>query len=273
MTTYTPANQGQLSSNDPLGGLSCVAYSASFAISDATNGRLHPTGAEVRKWTGDKSGGLELSQVDRAVSKMLSLDFDTEVFSASEFYGHLASGYGGILIGGYRPIEASRFSGQRGFTGNHAIYVPPGLKVMDPLADGRHGLYTYHGEAYPQSLIDSFAAALRLGNGTLAGANHFEASLIHLEAAPIPARTYKLIMGAGAFFIYEVSGRTILRRSPHHTGGFSGRCTPPARYTWPGHGTYLLVRMLSGAYGDETRGPGNGRYVAVRASHVQVRET
>lgn len=263
MTLWNPANAGQLSSNDSEGGNSCVAYSASYALSDATNGRVHPTGNTIRDWTGDHLGGLELAQVDYAIARNTGIDFTTNVFTAGEFYGRLASGYGAILLGGYKPIAQSRYSGQPTFWGNHAIYVPPGLAVMDPLADGRRsGIYRYHGERYPSSLINAFAAALRLGNGSPAGGNHFEASIVHLEAST--AKPFNLAATQGNVGVYEVSGRTITGRSLEHTGGFSGRCTAPSRYDWPKVGAYSLVRMLVGSR--------KGKYLAVKGSHITVTE-
>lgn len=263
MTLWTPANAGQLTSNDSEGGNSCVAYSGAYAVSDATNGRVHPTGEQIRDWTGDHMGGLELAQVDYAIAKNTGLDFSTNVYTAGEFYGRLASGYGAILLGGYKPIAQSRYSGQATFWGNHAIYVPPGLAVMDPLADGRRvGIYRYHGERYPSSLINAFAAALRLGNGSVAGSNHFEASIVHLEASP--AKDFRLVSAKGHVQIYSVSGRTITGRHQELTGGFSGRCTAPSRYDWPGIGPYSLVRMLTGSR--------TGKYLAQKGTHITVTE-
>jgi hypothetical protein len=263
MTLYNPANQGQLSSNDSEGGNSCVAYSASYALSDATNGRIHPTGARIRDWTGDHMGGLELAEVDYAIARNAGIDFTTNVFTAGEFYGRLASGYGAILLGGYRPIAQSRYSGQPGFIGNHGIYVPPGLAVMDPLADGRRsGIYRYHGERYPSSLINAFASSLRMSNGNQAGGNHFEASIVHLEAST--AKPFTLAAAQGNVQVYRVSGRTILGRAQEHTGGFSGRCSAPSRYDWPRVGAYSLVRMLTGSR--------KGKYLAQKGTHITVSE-
>lgn len=275
MTIWTPINQGQITSGDIEGAISCVAYSFAYAVSDATNGRIHPTGNTIRDWTGDHLGGLELDQCDYAVFRNTGINFQTGVYTAGQFYGMLASGYGAVLLGGYKPIGATRFDGSPGFIGNHAVYVPPGLKVMDPLADGRRaGVYLYHGEAYPTSLINAYAAALRLGNGSVAGPQHFEASFVHLEPSGIPAKQYQLSITAGHWWQYEVvnSARLITGRERKNTGGFSGRCTAPARYNWPQVGPYQLVRMLTGSRGDATLGAGKGKWLATKAAHVTVRE-
>jgi hypothetical protein len=240
-----------------------VAYSFSYATSDATNGRIHPTGNTIRDWTGDHLGGLELGQCDRALADNEDVQFITNVWTAGEFYGRLASGYGAVLLIGYGPIRNSRFRGSATFTGNHAIYVPPGLAVMDPLADGRRsGIYKYKGEPYPASLLNAAAAALRMNNGSSAGSNHFEASFVHLETNP--ARKFELVAAPGNVQIYTVSGRSITGRHLEHTGGFSGRCTQPARYLWSGVGSYNLVKMLEGSR--------HGKYLCEDGAHITVTE-
>lgn len=280
MTVHTPGDDGQITQHapiphDPEGPNGCVAYSTSYLVSDATNGRVHPTGEQIRNWTGDHLGGLELAQVDRAVTVHTDLNMLVDVYTASEFYGHLASGYGAVLLGGYLPIAASKFDAfDGGFLDNHGVYVPPGLAVMDPGADGRRRtVYRYHGEAYPKSLIDAYAAALMVQKpsrtspkGRLAGPNHFEAGLVHLESAPQPAKPWELVMTSGNLWVYHANAthRTIGGRDRHHSGGFSGACTAPARFTWPGVGSYTLVRMLEGSHKDW--------WIAKGASHVTIRE-
>lgn len=228
MTLWNPANEGQLTSGDPLGSQSCVAYSASYAVSHATGGVVHPTGQTIRGWTGDIYGGLELGQVDRAITVHTSVEPMTGVWTSGEFYGYVAAGWQALLIGGYAPIEASRFSGQPGFYRNHAIWVPPGLKAGDPLADGRRsGIYHYHGEAYPKSLISAFAAALRDSTGHNVGPNHFEASLIRTTALSSGTQVSvgHSVMLRGDFMRYYVDDQN----SPSHL-------VPPRRDLRHGNG-------------------------------------
>lgn len=284
MTIYTPANDGQITQKapipfDPEGRNSCVAYAGAYAVGDATNGRVHPTGNNVRDWTKDHAGGLELDQVDYAITAHTDLNPITDVYTAGEFYGHLASGYGAVLIGAYEPVVPTRFDAfSNGFYGNHAWYVPPGLKVMDPGADGRRAdVYSYHGEAYPKWLIDAFAAALVIGTAPHqrhAGPDHFEATMFRLESAPAALPWRLEFSGPGDYWDYDahVATRTISDRTRRHSGGFSGTCTAPARYVWPGVGAYTLVRMLSGSHGDAALGKGRGHWIARRAAHVTVKE-
>lgn len=264
MTVYTPANAGQLSSGDPEGGFSCVSYSFSYLVSASTS--FAPTGRTIRGWTGDHSGGLELQQCDRAVSTHTSVDVNTSVFTRAAFYAMLAKGYGAVLLGAYGPIERSRFSGQSGFFGNHAIYVPSDRKAGDPLADGRHGGYRYHGEVYPTSLLDAFAAELLLSTHHQAGSNHFEASFVRETNSNQPAIRYRVEVIPGKVALYAANPATHTVASAAvtvTTGGFSGTCTPPARYVWTGHNADLRVVRL-------TSGSRIGKWLNVDAARVKV---
>lgn len=272
MTTYNPINQGQISSADPLGPASCVAYSFAYAIGDATNGRVHPTGRTIRSWTGDVNGGLELQQCDAAVASHLGLDFRTDVYTRAEFYALLARGYGAVQLIGYGPVGDTKFDGSPGFLGNHAWYVPPTRKIMDPLADGRRaGIYEYHGEVYPTSLIDAGAAYLIVGTAPHqrhVGPDHFEASFIHLEAAA-PAIRYKVTVDPGrlAYYPAHASTRTVDNTGAilAHTIGFTAACSAPIRFTWVGHGVSLrLVRLTSGAH--------IGKWVNAGSARIHLKE-
>lgn len=271
MTLWTPINQGQITSNDPEGPRSCVSYSFAYAVSDATNGRFHPTGNTIRDWTGDHLGGLELDACDRAVAGHLAIDFRTDVYTRAEFYGLLAKGYGAVQIIGYQPVGATKFDGSPGFIGNHAWYVPPGLAVMDPLADGRRpGVYRYKGEVYPKSLIDAAAANLNVGDEhhrRHAGPDHFEASFVRLEAAPKPAR-FTVTVAPGTLAYYPANKAT--RRVAQHgavvarTKGFTDACTAPLRFLWTGHGSLVLVQLLDD--------PHKGMWINARSPRVHVVE-
>lgn len=185
---YVPPFQGQLSSGDPNGSKSCVAYSFAMAINAATAGAKHPTGAAVRAGTGDENGGLELSQCVSVAQRGYGLLPTTGVFTRAVYEQRMATGtWAAVLIGGYRPIGASPYSGEPGGTFNHAVFELPGLVVMDPLADGRRaGIYRFHGEAYPLELVRQFAANLRLSSGGLAGDNHFECTFFRLPVGNQP---------------------------------------------------------------------------------------
>ena len=148
-------------------GSNCTCASAAMAADDDSCGSKTVTPSVVRLWTGDTSGGTNLSEVDDALRTHLAIDLDTQYrYPWSSFMKRLQGGAGAILQGWYAPIRDSRFSGSETFGGNHAIFVNPGLIAMDPLADGRRpGIYKYHGEAYPEALLRSFAGKLNIGAG------------------------------------------------------------------------------------------------------------
>lgn len=155
-----------------LGWLSCTAYSAQMAADFDTLGAKRPTGEQIRRLTGDTTGGLTLAQVDAALLEGWDVNLNTIYrLPWADFAKAIDAGKGAILQGSYAPIADSKFDAGRGFRGNHAVFVPPGWGVMDPLADGRYGqAYLYHGEAYPQTLLRAFAGQLdfgsfRLGDG------------------------------------------------------------------------------------------------------------
>lgn len=248
MVCRTPANHGQLSSADSEGSNSCVAYSFAYSASNASNCTVTPTGSQIRDWTNDHNGGLELTQCDWAVTAHTNLSYDTGIYTRTQFYAKLNNGYGAVLLVGYRPLGVSKFSGQDWATFNHGIYVPPTLKVMDPLCDGRRaGVYKYKGEAYPKYLIEAAAASLRMSNGKVAGQNHFEASFIKIKAAPIKHYAVKFDGGTiGYYHISATTGRitgvtTMTGRNP-----FLLRCSAPKLYSWPGHTSRRLVQILEG---------------------------
>lgn len=282
MTILTPANAGQLKRGpdgkylDPLGPASCVSYSFGYASSDASNGAVHPTGQTIREWTGDAKGGLELDQCDLAMHDHTDLEFETVVMSRSAFIDRIGTGKeGAVVLIGYGPISDSKFSGQYGFNGNHGMYLPPSFKAMDPLADGRRpGIYEYHGEEYPQSLVWDAIAALRLSNGRPAGPNHVEASFIALEAeVPVPV-VHTASVSAGKVTFYRLENGVARPVATRRTGGFSGTCTPPHLYRWtsspggPIHSSRLrLVSMTSGAY---SQGVYRGLYLNANNPNVAV---
>lgn len=267
-TGQNPATDGQLTSGDPQGASSCVAYSYSYACDDATLGAFRPSGQRIRDWTHDNVGGLELSQCEVAVeSHSNAVEFTTTVLTRAQFYGKLVQGFGMVLLVGYKPFAESSFSGQPSFFGNHAIYVPPNKHVMDPLADGRRpGIYKYHDALYPDWLLDLGAAALRLGNGRAAGAEHFEVSFVKvLKEASLPA--YRVRIDPGIVGLYKVSGRTVVGNPKLYnvkSPAIVTNCTRPKTYLRPGHPAAHLVRLVGSRI--------QGQYVSVNNYRVHVEE-
>jgi hypothetical protein len=252
--TYMPPFHGQLTSGDPLGSKSCVAYSFAMLIDAASFGADHPSGRQVREATGDTSGGLELAQCAAVAKGDYELQVTNGVFGRDVFENRLGSeAWGAVLIGGYSPIAHSAYSGEPGFTGNHAIAIIPPRIVMDPLADGRRaGIYKFDGAEYPIELIRSFAAALRLSNGQLAGPDHFEATLFPLPT-PIPVTPHVRVADPqGRFNTYTVhnTGKlhvvgTSSRKLAHNT---EMACS---MREWPvlnGSRTILMRQLTSGPF-------------------------
>lgn len=219
--TYVPPFHGQLTSADPLGPDSCVAYSGSYAIAAATLGAKTPTGRAVRDATGDTSGGLELGQVAAVIKgPAFGILATIGTFSQAVFESRIASGlWGAVLIGGYAPVERSAVSGCPGFTGNHAIWCEAAFDE-DPLADGRRaGIYQFAGKPWPAGLRRAFAGALRLSNGKVAGPDHFEAILVPLPAASKPKPKVRVVTGFFRTYTVHNTGKL-------HAVGTSPRTAP-----------------------------------------------
>lgn len=251
---YLPVFQKQLNSTDPLGAYNCTCYSGGMAGDFHTCGAKKPSGRMVRYHTGDKVGGTTLPQVDYALNKGWGIDLDTRIGSSkltwAQFVAKINAGHGAILQGSYDAIYQTRFSGSRTFTGNHAIFVPPGWKVMDPLADGRRaGIYKYHGEVYPQSLLKVFAGRLVLdpSTGRRLGLGYVWCSLTKDNRDIV---RYKVSVPAGIFYKYSIVDGVIQTYKGYKTGGFSATCTTPRIYPAKAGLSFAnrsLVRLTSGS--------------------------
>lgn len=256
-TGYLPPFQAQLDGS-VLGPKSCTCYAGAMAGNYDSCGAKHPTGHQVRVLTGDTIGGTSLQQVDDALRAGYGIDLDTRSGSAAlswaRFAAYIDAGRGAILQGGYGPINDSRFQGSETFRGNHAVAVFPGWVVMDPLADGRRpGIYRYHGEAYPQSLLRAFASALVVNPKTGAKAgSHVWCSLTRDNTAV--AKPWRAVVHPAVgqtferFGVYVVVNGVIVGRTMARTQGFSADCTPPRSYRWPALAlTKSLVKLTTGS--------------------------
>lgn len=254
---YLPRFQDQINPNDPLGSTSCTCYSGAMAADYDTCGGKVPTGKEVRKMTGDTSGGTSLPQVDYALRKGWGVDLDTRIGSArltwDQFAAKIDAGHGAILQGSYLAIHNTKYEGDKNFIGNHAIFVPPGWGVMDPLCDGRRtGIYKYHGEAYPKDLLKRFAGLLmldekkkrRLGEG-LVWCSLTRDNTSIWRASVQPKKDEKTRM----FYQYIIKNGIIVDRIARYTTGFTHTVTPPKLYRADSSQTYKnksLVKILTG---------------------------
>jgi hypothetical protein len=246
MTYVPPFFPGQLDGSQ-FQGVNCSAWSASKAAAYHTLGAVQPTSPQVRQWTGDKVGGLNLAQVDYALRTHTSVDLDVQYrYPWASFVARIKAGQAAVLQGWYGPIADTRFDAGNGFRGNHAILVLPGFVVMDPLADGRRpGIYRFHGEAYPQALLLDFAGRLNIGGGSY---RPLGAGLVYAAFTRDNERSYRVVIKAGKYGVYTVSGNTVTKSRVATTGGFSASCSAPRLYPWPGHTSQSLVLLTSGSH-------------------------
>jgi hypothetical protein len=160
-----------------LGWKSCTAYAMAMGIDAATDGTRRPSGARVRKLTGDTEGGLKLGQVAEVAHE----HYDVRVAVrtgwntiAPEKAARLArSGRGFVLQGNTEALIGTKSQTTLGPT-NHAVWVnevkggtddkPEKALVYDPAADGRvrNGIKFADGPRWwPWDRVLEFAADLR----------------------------------------------------------------------------------------------------------------
>ncbi len=267
---YNPKFQPQLVSTDPLGGVNCTCYSGAMACDDHSCGTKVPTGKRVRELTGDRSGGTNLAQVDDVLRTNYGVDLDTRYrYPWTEFAKRIEGGASAILQGGYSVIKATSFRGSETFSGNHAIFVPHGWAVMDPLCDGRRaGIYKFHGQPYPTDLIRRFAGHLNMEGRSGYPPKYLGDGLVYASfTRDNEPASYRAVMAAGLldwWRVVTVSGSLTAERYIRQvkTGGFAASCTPPRLYKWPGHSNVSLVKITSGSAA--------GRYLATYAPRLTL---
>lgn len=259
LPTFQPQNPAL--NGYSLGWLSCTAYSGAMAAAFHRQVKFVMSGEALRRKTGDTTGGLNLAQIDTALNAGWSIDLGTYYrLSWATFEKFIDAGMGAVLQGLYAPIADSRFDAGRGFRGNHAIFVPPRWGVMDPLADGRYGqAYKYQGEAYPRSLLRSFAGKLDLGGRPLGD------GYVYCAVTKDNVHSYRVHVGPGRFWVYSLANGVITGRMARE---FSRevvlRCTAPRLYPWPGNTSRTLVRVIH---------PGSSldvKYLAIPQSAVKL---
>lgn len=157
---------GQLTSGDRYGSYNCAAYALAKGLEFDTCGRVKRTGAQIRALTNEpipdpSSPGLHHGQL-RDVAAKFGVRLDVLSGVPWSEVRDLGRERAILLAVNYRPLQSTRFSGQRTFSGNHELLVLPEWFTYDPLADGRlsGGARIFRGPAvYPESLLMAAAGA------------------------------------------------------------------------------------------------------------------
>jgi hypothetical protein len=258
-------------SHDPNGWLNCSAYSGAMAVAFDSCGAKATTGKQIRAWSNEatpdpRSPGLNLGQIDDVLNAHFGINLDVRYhYPWADFERRVRGGAGAILQVGYAPIRLTRFSGDRNFTGGHAIFVLPNFAVEDPLADGRYGLYKYHGEVYPTALLRQAAGALITAPRTVVGDGFVYAAFTR-DNEP----NYRVTMAAARFHWWTIAANVALRDAnvSRAGAGFTADCTAPRSFSWPSRTNRTrhinLVQI--------TAGPLRGRYLATSTPGLTLEE-
>ncbi len=206
----------------------------------ATTATWPPTGASVRKLTGDTSGGTTLQQNESALLK--GYHIDTLVLYRESFdawVNRVAAGQPSVLSGSYSVIAPTQFDANNSaFFGNHAIYVNEinaartAALVYDPLADHRRSTVPQGPQWWPLSLLKSYAGRLvmDLRLGTTIGYGNVYASHLAVPdgpiadpvVAPVPTSTVVLKYGgiaSGRGDWVVIANQTRMRSTPYIDSG------------------------------------------------------
>lgn len=106
----------------------------------------YPSGASLRKASGDTSGGIMPSTLDATVQRVYGLDYVVRIATKAAVQSALDRGTPVVILVKYGAIDDTALSGSPGFRGNHSIPLlgtsrrPDGSIDWlsgDPLYDGR----------------------------------------------------------------------------------------------------------------------------------------
>jgi hypothetical protein len=204
-----------------LGWLSCSACGMAMGINSATMGAKHPPYCEVRRLTGDTSGGLTLPQVANVAQGVYGVKVEVRVGSnvCSPAYaaGRLHSEHPFGLQGNTAALLNSPFRSTgtgvnhfvhvergKGWHSSNGHWLPSHALVYDPAADGRHVGWGTAAEAWdwwPWSQVLEFAADLHPwgeNDSRVLGPGRFYAGIIEPQfraahggkrSTPYPDRT------------------------------------------------------------------------------------
>jgi hypothetical protein len=245
-------------------GMNCGAASEAMRVVSQRKGARpskgspwQPTGASIRRETGDTSGGLNPYQTTRASETEYGVPHASpRIDDWSIVLNKLWAGYAVDLLISYGPLDGTNASGSPGFRGNHRVVLvgitrnsSGVVRVLsaDPLYDGRRTGIPLGPRWIMASTMRSAAGKLDLGGGTTVNAKYGAG---HAYFIPSLTRTnpntYKATVPAGKFFAYNIRDGRIVGRTAKNTDGFSAKCTASQAYLWPGKGTYHLVQLLDG---------------------------
>ena len=138
-----------------------------------------PTGASIRRETGDTSGGLNPSQTTRASENEYGVNAAApRIDRWANVPALLWDGYAVDLLLAYGPVDDYR-SGSPGFRGNHRILLA-GIRddgtdralSLDSLYDGRRSGIPLGPQWIPLSILRVAAGKLDLGGGTTINARY-----------------------------------------------------------------------------------------------------
>lgn len=115
----------------------CTMASGAMMLDFHTQGKVQKWGGELRKLSGDTSGGTNLDNLKTAWGKLGYTFIDRRGYSWGQAMADLKNGRGLVLQGDYDVLLGGH-SCQATFDGDHAIYANPeinsdGIVIGDPL--------------------------------------------------------------------------------------------------------------------------------------------
>lgn len=160
-----------------LGWLNCTPDSFAMAIEKATLGRIRLTACDVRKATGDTTGGTTLEQcarVARAKGVAVAVYDADNMATPTQVARWLRSGRGVVAQGNTSAMLSHPGVRSTGGPVNHAVYAnevrggttdhPDEVLVYDPAADGRVASWGKADQGptwWPWTIFLAFLAALK----------------------------------------------------------------------------------------------------------------
>lgn len=248
-------------------GTNCGACSeAARLVSQTKNSRPSkgspwpPTGASIRRETGDTSGGLTPAQTTTASYREYGVAHaEPRIAAKSIVRDKAAAGYAVDILVAYGPID-DYMSGSPGFRGNHREVIvgtntdTRKFLMSDSLYDGRRSGIPLGPRWIPWSVVFDAASRLDLGGGVRLSSKYgYDDAFYVPSLTRLDQKKYRAVVPPDTRFgSYDIVNGLIVDRDLRTTGGFSADCTPPQNYrtssnaTDVPHGTYSLVRLTSG---------------------------